>query len=123
MVIKIYFSNDYSRTQISSDFYQTQIIGALFLKSIFEEYNSLESIRESQQPIDLKIYLTYNNLRETFEKIKADFLAIFPYLEDLRVKLSTDEESWNAFFPSKTEKFILEKIIKQYQRFLVILVS
>jgi predicted ATPase len=62
-----------------------------------EKYQSLESIRESQQGIKTKLYLAYLNAQDVFESIKSDFIAIFPYVEDLKIEPFKEESEIGSF--------------------------
>ena len=43
-----------------------------------KKYSSLDSIRNSFESLKVKLYLSYQNEKEVFEKIKNAFLDIFP---------------------------------------------
>jgi len=50
------------------------------------KYKDLNSIRNSDETIRSKLYLTYSNAPEQFEEIKNSFIDVFPYVEDLKIE-------------------------------------
>jgi ABC-type dipeptide/oligopeptide/nickel transport system ATPase component len=63
-----------------------------------KKYTTLESIRNSDESLKTKLYLSYLNARKTYDEIKAAFIEIFPYVKDVKVELlSTSDERIQAF--------------------------
>ncbi len=64
------------------------------IKVIFEDevapkkntYKDLPSIRNSAETLRSKLYLTYVHVPDQFEEIKNSFIAIFPYIEDVKIE-------------------------------------
>jgi len=52
-----------------------------------KKYPSLDSIRNSFESLKVKLYLSYQNEKEVFEKIKNAFLDIFPYVKNIKMEL------------------------------------
>lgn len=65
----------------------------------FESYNSLENIRETNKSIGVKLSLAYFKVKDIFEQIKQDFLAVFPHVQDIRVELVEFSNYPNKMFP------------------------
>ncbi len=65
----------------------------------FEKYNSLEKVKESKKSAGAKLFLAYQNVKEAFEWIKQDFLAVFPHVEDLKVELIQPFNFADEIFP------------------------
>ncbi|MEG3971863.1 AAA family ATPase [Microcoleus sp. T2B6] len=71
-------------------------------QSLKNKYKTLDSIVNSDEDIITKLYLTYENKLDIYEKIKSRFIDIFPQIGDIKVEpFKTD-----IFFP----KAIAEKI-------------
>ena len=51
------------------------------------EFETLESIRNSNESLQRKLYLSYENAKKTFDEIKETFIEVFPYVEDVRIAL------------------------------------
>lgn len=56
------------------------------LHSLKNKYKTLDSIVNSDEDIRTKLYLTYENKLDIYEKIKSRFIEIFPQIEDLKVE-------------------------------------
>lgn len=64
------------------------------IKLIFEheglskknKYKDLNSIRNSDETLRSKLYLTYLNAPNQFEEIKNSFVDVFPYIEDVKIE-------------------------------------
>jgi predicted ATPase len=56
------------------------------LHSLKNKYKTLDSIVNSDEDIRTKLYLTYENKLDIYEKIKSRFIDIFPQIEDLKVE-------------------------------------
>jgi hypothetical protein len=52
-----------------------------------KKYPSLDSIRNSFFRLPVKLYLSYQNEKEVFEKIKNAFIDIFPYVKNIKMEL------------------------------------
>jgi ABC-type dipeptide/oligopeptide/nickel transport system ATPase component len=63
--------------------------------SLKQERFSLEHLQMSHLPIPIKLAYSYNNIPEIFNKIKAQFIQIFPQVED--IKIEPDESEDNSF--------------------------
>jgi predicted ATPase len=57
------------------------------LEVLLKKYPSLDSIRNSFESLKVKLYLSYQNEKEVFEKIKNAFLDIFPYVKNIKMEL------------------------------------
>lgn len=81
------------------------------------KYKTLDSIVNSDEDIRTKLYLTYENKLDIYEKIKSRFIDIFPQIGDLKVEpFKTD-----IFPKSIAEKFqpgisIKEKSVPKWIR-------
>jgi hypothetical protein len=51
-----------------------------------KKYPTLDSIRNSFESLKVKLYLSYKNEKEVFEKIKNAFLDIFPYVKNIKME-------------------------------------
>ena len=51
------------------------------------KFETLEFIRNSNENLQIKLYLSYENARKTFDEIKEIFIEVFPYVEDVRIAL------------------------------------
>ncbi|MEG4854991.1 AAA family ATPase [Microcoleus sp. B5-D4] len=56
------------------------------LQSLKNKYKTLDSIVNSDEDIRTKLYLTYENKLDIYEKIKSRFIDIFPQIGDLKVE-------------------------------------
>ncbi|MEG4347554.1 AAA family ATPase [Microcoleus sp. A003_D6] len=56
------------------------------LHSLKNKYKTLDSIVNSDEDIRTKLYLTYENKLDIYEKIKSRFIDIFPQIGDLKVE-------------------------------------
>ncbi|MEG3924190.1 AAA family ATPase [Microcoleus sp. D3_18a_C4] len=87
------------------------------LHSLKNKYKTLDSIVNSDEDIRTKLYLTFENKLDIYEKIKSRFIDIFPQIEDLKVEpFKTD-----IFPKSIAEKFqpgisIKEKSVPKWIR-------
>lgn len=65
-------------------------INVLFIATNYinadKEYGSLEKIQQSNLAIQIKLALAYHNAPEIFQKIKHDFIEVFPHVEDIQIK-------------------------------------
>lgn len=63
---------------------------SIFMESEFDKvqrkYPTLEAIRNSYQTTPIKLALAYRNAPETFNMIKAQFKAIFPQVEEMKME-------------------------------------
>jgi hypothetical protein len=50
------------------------------------KYCSIVDIRESNENMITKLYLSSLNAKDTFDRIKFEFIAIFPYVEDIQIR-------------------------------------
>ena len=81
------------------------------------KYKTLDSIVNSDEDIRTKLYLTYENKLDIYEKIKSRFIDIFPQIGDIKVeRFKTD-----IFPKSIAEKFqpsisIKEKSVPKWIR-------
>lgn len=55
-----------------------------------ERYTSIESIRDANEDIKLKLYFSYKNQRAAFESIAQAFVDVFPYVEEVKVEPLTN---------------------------------
>jgi ABC-type dipeptide/oligopeptide/nickel transport system ATPase component len=58
---------------------------------ILEEYKTIDKIQHSSMPTIIKLHCVYKNLPDIFNKIKKDFVSIFPQIKDIRIKLVVDK--------------------------------
>ncbi|MEG5040456.1 MULTISPECIES: AAA family ATPase [unclassified Microcoleus] len=56
------------------------------LHSLKNKYKTLDSIVNSDEDIRTKLYLTFENKLDIYEKIKSRFIDIFPQIGDLQVE-------------------------------------
>ena len=56
------------------------------LHSLKNKYKTLDSIVNSDEDIKTKLYLTYENKLDIYEKIKSRFIDIFPQIGDIKVE-------------------------------------
>ena len=56
------------------------------LQWLTNKYKTLDSIVNSDEDIRTKLYLTYENKLDIYEKIKSRFIDIFPQIGDLKVE-------------------------------------
>ncbi len=64
-----------------------------------KKYTELEDIRNSDEGIHIKLYLTYVNIRKVFDEIKESFIEIFPYVEDVKIEaVSVGDKKSSIFF-------------------------
>ncbi len=66
-----------------------------------KKYSSLEKIKESNLPTQIKLALISNHIPELFKKIKDSFIEIFTQVEDLKIEPyeSEDLPSFLAKYP------------------------
>ncbi|MDM8546888.1 AAA family ATPase [Candidatus Venteria ishoeyi] len=55
-----------------------------------EKYKSIESIRNSNEEIESKLYLSYKNQKDAFSNIANAFIDIFPYVTEVKVEPLTN---------------------------------
>lgn len=67
-------------------------------KKLEKSLSSIEKIRESKEDIRIKLFLTYKNVPEVFEKIKNRYFNIFPQIEDIKVEPIENENDGFPFF-------------------------
>jgi ABC-type dipeptide/oligopeptide/nickel transport system ATPase component len=63
--------------------------------SLKQKRLSLEHLQVNNLPIPIKLAYSYNNIPEIFNKIKAQFIQIFPQVED--IKIEPNESEYNSF--------------------------
>ncbi|RUT06648.1 hypothetical protein DSM106972_029050 [Dulcicalothrix desertica PCC 7102] len=87
---------------------------------VASHYYSLEKIKESGLPIQIKLALAYRYERDIFKQIKNQFINIFEQVEDVKLEFETDDNlsisttiSQYPFVQIK-EKYV-DKWIKQNQ--------
>lgn len=56
------------------------------LQSLKNKYNTLDSIVNSDEDIRTKLYLTYENEPNIFQKIRSRFIDIFQQIEDIKIE-------------------------------------
>jgi len=62
------------------------------LHSLKSKYKTLENIVNSDEDIRTKLYLTYENNLDIFDKIRSTFIEIFPQVENIKIEpLETDD--------------------------------
>jgi len=84
---KILFSDQSESTKTPS------VLNFFDAEKLVEKYKNLKQIRESDEDIFQKLYLSYRNAPETFNKIKERFIEVFPYVEDIKLEpLETEED-------------------------------
>ena len=79
--------DDYSHTMKEFSIVYFKNILRRGVKNLTKKYQSLESIQNSGEETSVKLFLIYNNDRETFKKIKDLFSDIFPQVEDIKIEL------------------------------------
>lgn len=72
----------YSDQSDSKD--RMRMISSAQFDSLLKKYKSLDSIQRSDLNTYIKLFLTYQNTPELFEKIKERFINIFPQVEDIK---------------------------------------
>jgi predicted ATPase len=83
--------------------------------SKFHEYKDLDSIRNSDEDLRTKLYLTYKNLPNIFEKIKNSFIDVFPYIEGLKIEpIEKTDEKIPRFFKDLPFVQIKERGIRNW---------
>lgn len=50
-----------------------------------ERYRTIESIRDANEGIKLKLYFAYKNCRTAFESVAQAFIDVFPYVEEVKI--------------------------------------
>ncbi|OKH37122.1 hypothetical protein NIES2119_14990 [[Phormidium ambiguum] IAM M-71] len=65
-----------------------RITNSIFLNySAFRrKYDCLEKIQQSNIPLQIKLALVYHYVPDTFQKIKNNFIEIFPQVQDIQIK-------------------------------------
>lgn len=59
----------------------------------------LDSIRNSDETLRSKLYLTYLNIPSQFEEIKNSFIDVFPYIEDVKIEpIKSSDDRMRHFF-------------------------
>ena len=84
-----------------------------FLKS---KYKNLESIVNSAEDIKTKLYLTYENKLDTFEKIKSRFVDIFQQVEDMKIEPLETDDLPKRFTESVPAIYIKQKSVPKWIR-------
>jgi AAA15 family ATPase/GTPase len=72
---------DYSNIRWGSDVYSMPV-------GIAEQtpFRTLKKIRGSGLRLKVKLYLCFKHVPDTFKQIKQTFMAVFPFVEDIRIK-------------------------------------
>ncbi|MFB2876292.1 AAA family ATPase [Floridanema aerugineum] len=65
-----------------------RITNSIFLNytAFRRKYDCLEKIQQSNIPVQIKLALVYHYVPDTFQKIKNNFIEIFPQVEDIQIK-------------------------------------
>lgn len=68
------------------------------IKSKLVKYKSIKSIRNSDENIKIKLCLLYKNQKKSFEEIVADFVDIFPHVENIKIEPINNDSKKIPFF-------------------------
>ncbi|MGH1396216.1 MAG: AAA family ATPase [Trichormus sp.] len=68
------------------------IISLFKSKKLNGQYSSLENIKDSNLPTQIKLALVYNQYQNIFKEIKEHFINIFSQVEDVKMEPDDDEE-------------------------------
>jgi predicted ATP-dependent endonuclease of OLD family len=71
------------------------------IQKLLEKYKTLESIRESDEDIETKLFLVYRNIPSTFKKIKTHFIEFFPQVEDIKIEPLESEGDMPPFIKER----------------------
>lgn len=73
---------------------------------MFNKYKTVETIRNSDEDLLTKLYWTYRKDKKTFNRIKDDFTAVFPQVENLKLEPLESLKETEAPFFLKAAPFI-----------------
>ena len=62
-----------------------------------EEYPDIKSIRNSEMSIRARLYLTSCNVPDIFDRIRDQFVDIFPFVEDIKIAPTTSKKASSHF--------------------------
>ncbi|MBS1521228.1 MAG: ATP-binding protein [Bacteroidetes bacterium] len=73
-------------TEHSSSNRREEFINTDFLdkERLLRKYKTLESIRESEEKLETKLFLAFQNSKRITSQIKERFISVFPFVEDIR---------------------------------------
>lgn len=63
-----------------------------------KKYQSIKTIRECNENVELKLYFTYKNQKEYFEDISQSFTDVFPYVEEIKIESISQNKKILPFF-------------------------
>ncbi len=107
---KILFDNNVGD---SSRFEELGFDGEIESKS--KEYESLKTIRNSDENIENKLCFLYKNQKESFKEIVDAFVDIFPYVEDIKIEpICNDYRKIPTFFRELLFLQIKEKNVSHW---------
>ena len=96
---KIIYSENFRSNNIfyGNIFYSSYVITHWELGEIIRENLSLNTIKDLNMPIAVKLALVYRQYSEIFNNIKNSFIEVFSQVEDIKIELI--EEKNNRLFP------------------------
>ena len=86
------------------------------LHSLRSKYKTLESIVNSNEDIRTKLYLTYENKPDIFDKIRARFIDVFQQIEDIKIEPLEIDELPKRFTENIAVISIREKSVPKWIR-------
>lgn len=78
---KIIYS-DQKQTKNKTPYFSSDF---LIQENLLNRYRTIDAIRESEEDIVTKLYLTYHNAPEVMLSIKERFIDIFPFVIDIKI--------------------------------------
>jgi predicted ATPase len=83
--------------------------------SKLSKYKNLQAIREGNEDIKLKLYLTYRNKMDVFNQIAEAFIEVFPYVKEIKVEpLAQNDKRLSRFLRDTPFIQIKEKGVKNW---------
>ena len=80
-----------------------------------ERYRTIESIRDANEGVKLKLYFAYKNCRSAFDSVAQAFIDVFPYVEEVKIgPLANGQKRIPLFFREMPFVQIKEKGIENW---------
>jgi predicted ATPase len=103
---------------IFNDYPESRTSGVPFnifdVQKLLKKYQTLESIRESDEDMKTKLFLAYKNVPSAFKKIKEHFIEFFPQVENIKIEPLETEGDMPLFIKEKPFIQIREAGVKEW---------
>lgn len=103
---------------IFNDYPESRTSGVPFnifdVQKLLKKYQTLESIRKSDEDVKTKLFLAYKNVPSAFKKIKEHFIEFFPQVENIKIEPLETEGDMPPFIKEQPFIQIREAGVKEW---------